>query len=382
MNKMIVTEPILMVDLLGQYEKIKLQVDEAILKVIQASLFINGPQVKSFENKLQEYVNIAHVVSCANGTDALQITLMALGLKPGDEVIVPAFTYVATAEVIGLLGLTPVMVDVDPDTFNITAELVKPAITEKTRAIIPVHLFGQCTDMEDLLALAESCNIYIIEDTAQATGAVYTFRNGEKKQAGTMGHIGCTSFFPSKNLGCFGDGGAVFTASKKLAEQVRMIANHGQIKKYYHEVLGVNSRLDTLQAAILEVKLNYLDNYSMARNIAASYYDNNLSQIDGIKTPFRALNSNHVFNQYTIQVLNGKRDELKEFLKDHGIPSMIYYPLPLFDQGAFKAIGRCVGSLETSSQLCKQVLSLPIHTEMDEKTQHYIVNIIQSFFNG
>lgn len=374
------TDYIQMVDLHGQYQKIKPQIDQAISKVIESSSFIQGPQVKSFEKSLQEYLGTGHVISCANGTDALQIALMALELKPGDEVIVPAFTYVATAEVIGLLGLIPVMVDVDPTTFNLTAELIKPAITVKTKAIIPVHLFGQCTDMEDILTLAKDNNILIIEDTAQATGAIYTFRNGDKKYAGTIGDIGCTSFFPSKNLGCYGDGGALFTSDPKLAAKIKMIANHGQSKKYYHEVLGVNSRLDTLQAAILEIKLKYLNNYSDARNSAASYYDQHLKQISEIQTPFRAGNSSHVFHQYTIQVLNGKRDALQQYLKTQNIPSMIYYPLPLFDQNAFKAIGRCTGDLAISTRLCQQVLSLPIHTEMDESRLNYIVKTIHSFF--
>lgn len=374
------TECIPMVDLHGQYQKIKPQINQAILKVIESAAFIQGPQVKSFEKSLKNYLDTGFVITCANGTDALQIALMALNLNPGDEIIVPAFTYVATAEVIGLLGLTPVMVDVDRHTFNLTAELIRPAITKKTKVIVPVHLFGQCTDMEDILFLAKENGIKVIEDTAQATGAIYTFRDGSKKYAGTMGDIGCTSFFPSKNLGCYGDGGAIFTSNTQIAEQIKMIANHGQIKKYYHEVLGVNSRLDTLQAAILEVKLSYLDDYSEARNAAATYYDQHLKEIGEIQIPFRAKNSSHVFHQYTIQVLNGKRDQLQQYLKAHNISSMIYYPLPLFEQNAFKAIAKCVGGLETSAFLCQQVLSLPIHTEMDDNTLNYIIKTIHSFF--
>jgi UDP-2-acetamido-2-deoxy-ribo-hexuluronate aminotransferase len=369
-----------MVDLYGQYQKIKSQVDDAILKVIESSSFIQGPEVKNFEKNLQEYLGTNHVISCANGTDALQIALMALELKTGDEVIVPAFTYVATAEVIGLLGLVPVMVDVDPDTFNLTAALIEPAITAKTKAIIPVHLFGQCTDMEDILILAQKNNIKIIEDTAQAIGAVYTFRNGDKKFAGTMGDIGCTSFFPSKNLGCFGDGGAIFTSDRELGARIKTISNHGQIKKYYHEVLGVNSRLDTIQAAVLNIKLKHLDSYNAARNFVAACYDKHLNKISEIQTPFRAVNSSHAFHQYTIQVFNGKRDKLQQYLNEHNIPSMIYYPLPLFEQNAFKTIGKYEDNLEVTSRLCKQVLSLPMHTEMTESTLKYIVEIIHSFF--
>lgn len=372
--------PIQMVDLHGQYQKIKPLIHKAILEVIETSSFIQGPQVRNFERSLQKYLGAKHVISCANGTDALQIALMALELKIGDEVIVPAFTYVATAEVIGLLGLTPVMVDVDPDTFNLTAELIRPALSPKTKAIIAVHLFGQCTDMEDILRLAKDNNIRIIEDAAQAIGAVYTFRNGDKKHAGTIGDIGCTSFFPSKNLGCFGDGGAIFTSNLELAARLKMIANHGQIKKYFHEILGINSRLDTIQAAILEVKLKHLDAYDNARNYVASYYDEHLKKISKLQTPVRASNSSHVFHQYTIQVLNGKRDELQLYLKTYNIPSMIYYPIPLFEQNAFKTIGKRTDNLGVSVNLCKQVLSLPIHTEMDDNTLNYIVKIIHSFF--
>jgi len=371
-----------MVDLKGQYHKIKNRVDEAILNVIETSTFIQGPEVRNFESDLSKYLNGTKVISCANGTDALQIALMALGLKPGDEVIVPSFTYVATAEVIGLLGLTPVMIDVDPDFFNITAELVAPAITNKTKAIIPVHLFGQCSDMEGIMPLARENNIKVIEDTAQTIGAVYTLSNGDVKQAGTMGDIGCTSFFPSKNLGCYGDGGALFTNDDMLAANLKMISNHGQRKKYYHEVLGVNSRLDTLQAAILRVKLEHLDEYCNERNKVAAFYDEHLKNTPGLKIPARNKKSSHVFHQYTIRVTNGKRNELQAYLKEKGIPSMIYYPLPLFEQDAYKAIGKCVGSQDVTKMLCEQVLSLPIHTELNHDAIAYIVECINSFFYG
>lgn len=371
-----------MVDLKRQYEKIKDGIDQAILNVIESSTFIQGPEVKNFEKDLQEYLDVKRVISCGNGTDALQIALMALKLERGDEIIVPSFTYVATAEVIGLLGLTPVMIDVDPDTFNITADLVRPAISKKTKAIIPVHLFGQCTDMEAIVVLANAHGIKIIEDTAQALGAVYTFSDGKKKSAGTIGDIGSTSFFPSKNLGCYGDGGALYTNDEDLADTLKMVANHGQRKKYHHEVVGVNSRLDTIQAAILRVKLKQLDKYCEDRNKVASFYDEYLNNIAGLRIPVRSSNSTHVFHQYTLKIENGKRNELQEHLKKNGIPSMIYYPVPLFEQQAFKNIGRCVGEMSTTKTLCEQVLSLPIHTEMDEETMTYITDTVKSYFNG
>jgi len=376
------TGTIQMVELRGQYEKIKIDIDQAILNVIETSAFIQGPDVRNFERDLQQYLEVERVISCGNGTDALQIALMALDLKPGDEVIVPSFTYVATAEVIGLLGLTPVMIDVDPCTFNITAELIKPAISAKTKAIIPVHLFGQCTEMEAIVSIAKDNGIKIIEDTAQALGAVYTFGNGEKKRAGTIGDIGCTSFFPSKNLGCYGDGGALYTNNTELGDRLKMVANHGQRKKYYHEVLGVNSRLDTIQAAVLGVKLKHLDEYSESRNKVASYYDKHLNNISGLTIPARSAQSTHVFHQYTIKIADGRRNELQGYLKDKGIPSMIYYPLPLFEQEAYKNIGRCVGEMNTTKTLCEQVLSLPIHTELAEDTLDYITETIKSYFNG
>jgi UDP-2-acetamido-2-deoxy-ribo-hexuluronate aminotransferase len=369
-----------MVDLKGQYSKIQNEIDKEILECIRSTNFINGPAVSEFSKSLSEYLGGAFVIPCANGTDALQIAMMALGLEPGDEIIVPSFTYVATAEVIGLLNLKPVMVDVDPIHFNITRENFEQAITPKTKAIVPVHLFGQCADMEPILALAKEHNLFVIEDTAQAIGAVYTFKDGIKKQAGTMGDIGCTSFFPSKNLGCYGDGGAIYTNNPELAERIKMIANHGQVKKYVHKYIGVNSRLDTIQAAILNIKLKYLDEYSNARRSAADIYDTLLAGLSELITPVRAHNSTHVFHQYTLQVKNGKRDDLKKHLETVGIPAMIYYPVPLNEQEAFKTIGVVAGSLNTTEELCKSVLSLPMHTELTEAQQVFISKHIQSFF--
>ena len=371
-----------MVDLKGQYDKIKDEVLAGINECLDTTAFINGPAVKEFQLQLQQYLGVKHVIPCANGTDALQIAMMALGLQPGDEVLCPAFTYVATAEVIGLLGLKPVMVDVCPDTFNIEMEGLEKFLTPKTRAIVPVHLFGQAADMEKINAFAKKHNLYVIEDNAQAIGADYTFSDGTTVKAGTIGDIGCTSFFPSKNLGCYGDGGAMMTNNDDLAAKLRMIANHGQEKKYYHKVLGCNSRLDTLQAAILKVKLKHLDEYSAARNRMASFYDTNLSAIDGLQIPVRAKNSNHVFHQYTLQVKNGKRDALQQYLTEKGIPCMIYYPVPLYKQEAFSHFVPAGFELPVTEQLCKEVLSLPVHTEFNEEVSKYIVAAIQEFFKG
>ena len=370
-----------MVDLKGQYSKIKIEVDEAIISCISSATFINGPAVKEFQLNLEQYLNVKHVIPCANGTDSLQIAMMALELQPGDEVICPAFTYVATAEVIGLLGLTPVMVDVDPETFNVTANEIEKAITSKTKAIVPVHLYGQSCDMEAIMQLAEKHNLFVIEDNAQAIGADYTFTDGSKAKTGTIGHIGSTSFFPSKNLGCYGDGGALMTNDDDLALKMRMIANHGQEKKYYHKVLGCNSRLDTIQAAILQIKLNHLDQYSAARNKMAAFYDEAFSSIEEIEIPVRQYNSNHVFHQYTLKVKNGKRSDLQQYLLNLGIPSMIYYPLPLYKQEAFKQFVSDDFVLATTEQLCDEVLSLPIHTEMNLDEMDFVCNSIQSFFN-
>lgn len=371
-----------MVDLKGQYAKIQAEIDAAVLKTIRDASFINGPEVATFTKNLSAYLGDAYVIPCANGTDALQVAMMALGLEPGDEVIVPSFTYVATAEVIGLLQLKPVMVDVDPIHFNITKANIEQAIGPKTKAIVPVHLFGQCADMEPILELAKEKGLYVIEDTAQAIGAVYTFSDGTQNQAGTMGHIGCTSFFPSKNLGCCGDGGAIYTHDPVLAERIKMLSNHGQVRKYVHKYIGVNSRLDTIQAAILDIKLKYLDQYSAARRAAAGRYDSLLSGIDGLQTPVRAKNSTHVFHQYTMVIANGKRDALKQHLEAAGIPAMVYYPVPLNEQEAFHTIGAVVGSLNETERLCASVLSLPMHTELTEEQQVFITDAIKSFFKS
>ncbi len=369
-----------MVDLKGQYQKIKNEVDLAIHEVIDQTAFINGPPVKKFASALGEYLNVTHVIPCGNGTDALQIALMALDLKPGDEVIVPCFTYVATAEVIALLQLKPVLTEVDPVTFNITAEIIEKAITPKTKAVVPVHLYGQCADMEPILAIAKKHNIYVVEDAAQAMGAEYKFSSGKTMKAGTMGDIGSTSFFPSKNLGCYGDGGALYTNNAELGVKMQKIANHGQAKKYHHELIGVNSRLDTIQAAILNVKLPHLDNYAAARNKAADYYDLHLGKLSWLQIPGRQTNSTHVFHQYTIKLKESSdRDQLKEHLSSKGIPSMVYYPVALHLQEAFKTPEFGAGDFPVSEDLCTRVISLPIHTEMDENQLNYIVSAIQSF---
>lgn len=374
-----------MVDLKGQYLKVKDEVDAGIQNVIDNTAFINGPIVKEFAQHLSEYLGGCHVTTCANGTDALQIALMALELKPGDEVIVPAFTYVASAEVIGLLGLTPVMVDVDYDTFNVTVDNIKKALSPKTKAIIPVHLFGQSCDMEPILNFAKEHNLYVIEDNAQAIGSEYTFSDGHKAKTGTMGTIGCTSFFPSKNLGCYGDGGAIFTNDDKLAERISMIANHGQRVKYYHAVIGCNSRLDSIQAAVLDVKLRHLDEYCNARYNAASYYTKQLKAFDPEEkffiTPKELPNSTHVYHQYTLKIKNGKRDVLKAFLAEQGVPSMIYYPLPLQEQEAFMPITRAGESLDNARKCAYSVLSLPIHTELTKDVQDVIINAVKHFFD-
>ena len=374
-----------MVDLKGQYLNIKSEIDSAIASVLESCSFINGPQVRDFSQHLADYLGVKHVIPCANGTDALQIALMALDLKPGDEVIVPAFTYVATAEVIGLLKLTPVMVDVDYATFNVTVDNIRKAITPKTKAIVPVHLFGQCCDMEPILELAYEHDIYVVEDNAQALGAEYTFKNGVKAKTGTMGTIGCTSFFPSKNLGCYGDGGAMFTNDDILAERLHMIANHGQKVKYHHTIIGCNSRLDTLQAAILDVKLKYLDDYCNARYRAAQYYSSKLKEFDKDQQyfilPEEIENSTHVYHQYTLKILDGKRDALKLYLSEHNIPSMIYYPLALQNQQAFKEISVAAEQLDIAESLSESVLSLPIHTEMESGVQDMIIEKICEFYS-
>lgn len=392
------------VDLRTQYDKIKSEIDASIEEVINSTAFIHGPQVDLFEKNLAGFTGAKHVISCANGTDALQIALMSLGLKPGDEVIVPAFTYVATAEVVGLLGLVPVMVDVDRDTFNISVCGLEKALSARTKAIVPVHLYGQCADMEPLLEFAHIHGLYLVEDNAQAIGARYTFSSEESKRrlcpgtvqrscsmsAGTMGDIGCTSFFPSKNLGCFGDGGALFTDSDELAERIRMIANHGQNIKYHHRLIGCNSRLDTLQAAILDVKLKYLPEYIKARKDAADYYSEGLDAVQRefdacFATPFEAPYSTHVYHQYTLRLTGGDtslRDSLKDFLSECGIPSMIYYPLPLQEQEAFRKIARAVGNLNISRELSSSVLSLPMHTELTCAQMNEVIGKVREFFMG
>jgi len=367
-----------MVDLHGQYLRIKPEIDKAIEEILTSTAFIQGPQVKEFADALGEFVNTDHVIPCANGTDALQLAMMALDLKPGDEVIVPVHTYVATAEVIALLGLTPVFVDVDEETFNIDPRKIEKVVTKKTKAIVPVHLYGQCADMESILKIAAAHSLYVIEDTAQALGAVYQFSDGTRKSAGTMGTIGTTSFFPSKNLGCFGDGGAIFTADAGLAEKLHMIANHGQRVKYHHDIVGINSRLDTLQAAILKVKLKYLKEYEAKRNEVAAFYDANIRS-DSIITPVRVTNSNHVFHQYTVKITDGSRDEFRKYLTEHGIPSMIYYPVPLHLQPAYRQPGLGEGSFPVTERLSKSVISLPIHTEFEPGQLGYICDTINKF---
>ena len=365
-----------MVDLKSQYLRLKSDIDRAIQECLDSSRFIGGEPVNSFENEFASYLGVNNVISCANGTDALQIALMALDLYPGDEVIVPAFTYVATAEVIGLLGLKPVMIDVNPDDFNIDVSQIEGAISSKTRAIVPVHLFGQCSDMDSIVEICSQYNISIIEDNAQSIGGTYKNR----AKTGTIGHIGCTSFFPSKNLGCYGDGGAIYTNDDELGTKLRMIARHGQSKKYYHEVIGVNSRLDSIQANILRVKLKELDDFISRRNDVASFYDSELRDIEAIQIPKRSNNSDHVFHQYTMRVLDGQRDRLKAHLAEKGIPSMIYYPVPLYKQNAFKKY-RSGAPLPVTEMLCNQVLSLPMHTEMTEEQMQHICKSISQFYS-
>jgi UDP-2-acetamido-2-deoxy-ribo-hexuluronate aminotransferase len=369
-----------MVDLKGQYLKIKSEIDLAIENVLLESAFIKGPAVKSFSEDFAAYNKVKKAIPCGNGTDALQIALMALDLKPDDEVILPAFTYVAPAEVIALLSLKPVFVDVHPTNFNILPGQIEKAVTSNTKVILPVHLYGQCAPMEEILAIAKKYNLHVIEDTAQAVGSRYTFRNKTVKNAGTIGTIGCTSFFPSKNLGCYGDGGAMLTDDELLAEKCEMIGSHGQKVKYYHDVIGVNSRLDTLQAAVLGVKLKYLDDYAAARQKAAAYYDHELASVKEIIVPKKESYSTHVYHQYTIQVEEKVREKLKSFLKERGIPTMIYYPVPLHLQKAYRQYGYSEDDFPVAEMLSRTVLSLPIHTEMTNEQLEYIVTTIKSFF--
>ncbi|WP_139956742.1 DegT/DnrJ/EryC1/StrS family aminotransferase [Flavicella sediminum] len=368
-----------MVDLKSQYEKIQTQVNEAVINVIQSTAFINGPEVKGLQEDMESYLDVKHVIPCANGTDALQIAMMGLGLEQGDEVITVDFTFAATVEVIALLKLTPVLVDVDADTFNINIEALKKAITPKTKAIVPVHLFGQCANMEAVLEVAKEHNLFVIEDTAQAIGADYTFKDGSTKKAGTIGNIGTTSFFPSKNLGCYGDGGAIFTNDDDLAHIIRGIVNHGMYKRYYHDVVGVNSRLDSVQAAILRIKLPLLDGYCDARRKAAAYYSAGFSASDKIITPITADYTTHVFHQYTLQIVGADRDALHAHLNENNIPNAIYYPVPLHSQKAYADERYNEGDFAVTNQLIKTVISLPMHTELEEEQQDYIINTILNF---
>lgn len=371
-----------MVDLKGQYQKIKPEVDAAVLEVIESAAFINGPAVSRFQASLESYLGARHVVPCANGTDALQIAMMALGLEPGDEVIVPSFTFLATAEVIALLRLTPVMVDVDAATFCLTPDAFERAITPRTKAVVPVHLFGQSCEMQPILDIAAKHGIAVIEDAAQSIGADHIWPDGRRQKTGAIGRIGCTSFFPSKNLGCYGDGGAIFTDDDELAAKMRSIANHGQAERYYHERVGVNSRLDSIQAAILDIKLRHLDEYCDARRRAADAYDAAFADVAELATPVRAAHSTHVFHQYTLRVLDGRRDRLREHLASRGVPAMIYYPVPLQQQNAFKGLVPADLSLPVADRLCTEVISLPMHTELNAKTQGTIIDAVKSFFHA
>lgn len=368
-----------MVDLKTQYEHIKDEVNAAVLNVIENTAFINGADVKNFQTDLEKYLGAKHVIPCANGTDALQIAMMALGLKPGDEVITPSYTYIATTEVMALLGLTPVFVDVDPKTFCINPDLIEQKITSKTKLIVPVHLYGQAANMDEIMAIAKKHNLFVVEDNAQAIGCDYTHKDGSVSKTGTIGTIGCTSFFPSKNLGCYGDGGAICTNDDELAGIIRMVANHGQSKQYHHDRVGCNSRLDTIQAAILKVKLPHLDRYCDARRKAADYYDTHLGQIKGITTPFRASNNKHVFHQYTLILEGIDRDALKEHLATKGIPAMIYYPIPAHKQKMFASFGVANIDLPITDWLTSRVISFPMHTELEEEQLRYICDAVKEF---
>jgi len=370
-----------MVDLKAQYEKIGSEIDIAIKSVLESTAFIKGPDVKLFEEELQEYMGVKHVVSCANGTDALELAMMALGLKPGDEVITTNFTFIATVEVVALLGLKLVIVEPDPGSFTISIDAVKKAITPNTKALVPVHLFGQCADMESLMEIAKKHNLYIIEDAAQATGADYIFRDGSTRKAGTIGHIGTTSFFPSKNLGCYGDGGALYTNDDVIAKKLRSIANHGMKVRYHHDDIGINSRLDSIQAAILRVKLKHLTQFNAARRSVADRYDNAFAGCKSLTVPERVSYSSHIFHQYTLKVKNGKRDELKKFLESKNIPSMVYYPGPLHVQEAYKYLGYKENDFPVTTLLCKEVLSLPMHPDMEQEQIDYITLNILNFFS-
>jgi dTDP-4-amino-4,6-dideoxygalactose transaminase len=378
-NKM---KKIQMVDLVRQYQNIKNEVDIAIMNVVETAQFINGPEVQSFQKELEHYLGAKHVIPVANGTDALQIALMALGLKPGDEIITPSFSYIATTEVMALLGLKPVFVEVDPDTFCVNHKDIEAAITSKTKAIVPVHLYGQAAPMNEIMAIAEKHNLFVVEDNAQAIGCDYYHTDSEVVKTGTIGHIGCTSFFPSKNLGCYGDGGAMCTNDDALAAKIRMIANHGQSERYYHDVVGCNSRLDSIQAAVLRIKLRQLDQYNERRRAVADKYDQFLSAYPEVKTPVRAINSKHVFHQYTVQLDGISRDELQVYLAGFEIPSMIYYPVPAHKQKMFSQFGSDSTHLPITDWLTERVISFPIHTEMEEVQQDFILEKIAQFIES
>jgi UDP-2-acetamido-2-deoxy-ribo-hexuluronate aminotransferase len=369
-----------MVDLKAQYNKIGSEVDEAIRSVLKSTAFIKGPEVKLFEEELQKYLGVNHVISCANGTDALQIAMMASGLKPGDEVITTNFTFIATVEVVAFLGLKPVLVEPEEGSFNISPEAIQKAITPKTKAIVPVHLFGQCADMEEIMKIAVKYNLSVIEDAAQATGADYLYNDGSLKKAGTIGQIGTTSFFPSKNLGCYGDGGALYTNDDNLAAKMRSISNHGMKVRYYHDDIGINSRLDTIQAAILRVKLKNLDSYNSARRAAADFYDKAFSGCNDIKVPERMNFSSHIFHQYTVKIQNGNRQQLKDYLESEKVPSMIYYPIPLNMQEAYSYLGYKKGGFPVTEKLCNEVISLPMHPDLDQDQLEYITKSVLNFF--
>ncbi len=373
-------KPIQMVDLVGQYQKIKPEVDAAIQRVIDSTAFINGPEVKAFEQELATYLGAKHAIGCANGTDALQIAMMALGLKPGDEIITCSFTFVATVEVVALLGITPVFADVLPGTYNIDPADIKRKITPRTKAIVPVHLFGQSADMDAIMAIAKEHDLFVIEDNCQAVGSDHTSAGGTTRKSGTIGHIGTTSFFPSKNLGCYGDGGALFTNDDDLAKKLRRVCNHGSEVRYYHEVIGVNSRLDSLQAAILRIKLRDLDAYDAARNTAAAYYDKAFAGMAHIRTPERSPFSTHVFHQYTMRVSGGHRDGLRKHLEANGVPAMIYYPVPCHLQNAYRSERFPEGSLPVTEQLMHEVLSLPMSTELDNEQLAHITATVKGYF--
>ncbi len=378
-----------MVDLKGQYEGIKTEVNDSITEILDSSAFINGPHVHAFQKELEEYLDVKHVIPCANGTDALQICMMGLGLKPGDEVITADFTFAATVEVIALLNLTPVLVDVEPDTFNIDLKAIEEAITPKTKAIVPVHLFGQCANMDTIMELAQKHNLYVIEDNAQAIGATYTSKTGKKQKTGTIGHVASTSFFPSKNLGCYGDGGAIFTNDDDLAHTIRGMVNHGMYKRYYHDVVGVNSRLDSIQAAVLRAKLPKLDEYNKKRRVAAQKYSIAFEGQPNIVVPKTSMDCDgicdtcdcHVFHQYTLRILNGKRDGLVQYLNENGVPCGVYYPVPLHQQKAYQDERYNEANFPVTNQLVQEVISLPMHTELDDGQIKFITDLVIKFVN-